>query len=312
MSVELRHLRAFIAVAEDKNFRRAADRLNIAQPALSRTIRDLEGLLGVRLFDRTTRMVTMTAAGIAFLPEARDVLEHVAAAIRVAHRVNEGDLGTISVGFNDFAINDALPKIVRDFRSRYPDVEVELRSMSSPDMAEALRKRRLDVGFLFGAHLVSNLEFQIVRREQLICLLPRGHKLAANSEINLASLAPEPFVLGAVNSWATFLDLVDSICMSAGFRPRVVQEAAHSDGIVNLVAAGVGVSIYVNARWLKTRHDVAVRPFREDMPSVASVVAWHPDLKSKTLQNFIAVVREVTSNMDAEPSKRSVQRRPDR
>ncbi|MGE6744283.1 LysR family transcriptional regulator [Allorhizobium pseudoryzae] len=309
MSVELRHLRAFIAVAEDNNFRRAAERLNIAQPALSRIVRDLEVLLGVRLFDRTTRMVTMTSAAKAFLPEARDVLEHVAAAVRVARRADEGDLGTLSVGFNDFAINDSLPKIIRDFRSRYPGIEIELRSMSSPDMADALRKRRLDIGFLFGAHLVNNLEFQVVRREQLVCLLPRGHPLAAMRVIDLASLASEPFVMGAAKSWATFLDLVDASCMAAGFRPRVVQEASHSDGIVNLVAAGIGVSIYVNARWLKTRHDVVVRPFRQEMPSVASVAAWHPDLKSRALQNFIAVAREVASDANAKPGKDRAPRR---
>ncbi|UCI31780.1 LysR family transcriptional regulator [Mesorhizobium sp. B4-1-4] len=295
MSVELRHLRAFIAVATEGNFRRASERLHIAQPALSRTIRDLEQLLEVQLFERTTRSVTLTAAGRAFLPEVSDLLEHVTAAIRVARRVEEGDLGNLSVGFNDFAINDSLPKIIRDFRSRHPGVEIELRSMSSPDMADALRKRRLDIGFLSGEHLLAGLQYEVLRRERLICLLPSGHALAGSRTIDLTALAAEPFVLGATGSWDTFIDVVDAFCMSGGFRPRVVQEAANSDGIVNLVAAGMGISIYVDAAWLKVREDVVVRPFRQEPPPVASVAAWHPDLKSKALQNFIAVARETLS-----------------
>lgn len=302
MSIELRHLRVFLAVAKEGNFRRAAERLNIAQPALSRTIRDLEQLLGVQLFERTTRSVSLTAAGRLFLPEVSDLLEHLATAIRVARRVEEGDLGSLSVGFNDFAINDSLPKIVRDFRSRNPGIEIELRSMSSPDMADALRKRHLDIGFLSGEHLLGGLEYQVLRREKLICLLPSGHALAGARVIDLAALAAEPFVLGAMGEWDTFIDVVDAFCMSAGFRPRVVQEAAHSDGIVNLVAAGMGISIYVDATWLKVRRDVVLRPFRQNPPPFASVAAWHPDLKSKALQKFVALARETSLASERNPA----------
>lgn len=295
MSIKIHHLRAFVAVAEELNFRRAAERLHLAQPALSRTIKDMENNLGVRLFERSTRMVIMTPAATLFLPEARDVLDHLSAAIRIAQRVDGGDLGTLSVGFNDFAINDLLPAIVMEFRTRYPSITIDLRSMDSPEMAEALTKRRLDIGFLNGAHLVTNLESQVLRQEQLVCLLPRRHQLAGNSSIHLKSLAAESFVMGTAGSWDTFLNVVNAFCMSAGFRPRVVQEASHSDGIVNLVAAGVGVSIYVEAKWLRSRDDVLVRPFVEETPVLASVVAWHPELKSKTLQNFIAVTREIVT-----------------
>ncbi|MBN9237950.1 MULTISPECIES: LysR family transcriptional regulator [Phyllobacteriaceae] len=292
MTIELRHLRVFVAVAKEGNFRRAAERLNIAQPALSRTIRDLEQLLGVQLFERTTRSVVLTAAGQVFLPEVNDLLEHLAAAIRVTRRVEEGDLGSLTVGFNDFAINDSLPKIIRDFRSLNPGIEIELRSMSSPDMADALRKRRLDIGFLSGEHLVAGLEYEVLRRERLICLLPRGHALADAAAIDLTALAEEPFVLGATGSWDTFIDVVDAFCMSAGFRPRVVQEAAHSDGIVNLVAAGMGISVYVDAAWLKIRQDIVLRRFHQHPPPFATVAAWHPDLKSKALQKFVALARK--------------------
>jgi DNA-binding transcriptional LysR family regulator len=293
MSIELRHLRAFIAVAEELNFRRASERLPLAQPALSRTIRDMEAILGIWLFERSTRVVQLTPAAQSLLPEAREMLDHLAAAIRNAQRVESGDIGSLVVGFNDFTINDALPAIVMRFRGLYPETSVDLRSMTSPEMAEALRKRRLDIGFLTGAHLVTDLASFVIRHERLVCLLPRGHPLASRSSVSLASLAREPFVMGAAGPWRIFLDVVNAVCMQAGFRPRIVQEAVNSDGIVNLVAAGVGVSIYVDARWVKTRRDVVVRSFVEATPIVSSVAAYHPELKSKTLENFIAVARNI-------------------
>lgn len=298
MPVELRHIRAFIAVAEDLNFRKAAERLHMAQPVLSRIVRSLEMEIGFQLFERSTRMVALTAAGRAFLPEARLVLDTLVAAVRIARRVDQGDLGTLVVGFNDFAINDSLPRIIRNFLTRYPDMEVELRSMSSPDMADALRKRRLDIGFLFGAHLVSGLKFQVLRHERLVCVLPRDHPLADEPSIDLTSLAGEPFVMGGASAWHTFIEIVDTFCMAAGFRPRVIQEAAHSDGIVNLVAAGVGVTMYVDAEWLRTRPDVVVRPFIQEVPPMTSVVAWHPDAASKAIRNFIEAADEMVRAQD--------------
>lgn len=293
MSIEIRHLRAFVAVAEELNFRRAAERLHLAQPALSRTIRDMESLMGVTLFERSTRSVRPTPAGASFLAEAREMLEQLEAAIRNAQRFEHGELGTINVGFNDFAINDALPPIIMRFRSRYPDISVNLRSMSSPEMADAIRKRRLDIGFLTGAHLVGDLSHLVLREERLVCVLPKGHRLAAQNQIAIASLASESFVTGAASSWRIFLDVVNAYCMQAGFLPHVAQEAAHSDGIVNLVAAGVGVAFYIEADWVKARRDVIMRPLMGNPPVVVSVAAWHPELKSRILENFVSVTREV-------------------
>lgn len=295
MSIEIRHLRAFVAVAEDLNFRRAAERLNVAQPALSRTIRDMESLMSVKLFERSTRSVRLTPAGTSFLVEAREMLEQLTAAIRNTQRFESGELGTLNVGFNDFAINDALPPIVMRFRSRYPDISVNLHSMSSPEMADAIRKRRLDIGFLTGAHLVGELSHQVLRKERLVCLLPKGHRLASQKTIAIASLAGEPFVTGASDGWQSFLDVVNAYCMSAGFLPRVAQEASHSDSIVNLVAAGMGVSIYIDAAWVKERRDVVMRPLAEKPPIVVSVAAWHPNLKSRILENFVRVTQEVVA-----------------
>lgn len=306
MSIDIRHLRAFVAVAEDLSFRRASERLNLAQPALSRTIRDMESLMAVKLFERSTRNVRLTPAGAAFLGEARELLAQLTAAIRNVQRFETGELGSLNVGFNDFAINDALPPIVMRFRTRYPDINVNLHTMSSPDMADSIRKRRLDIAFLTGVHLVSDLSHVVLRREQMVCLLPKGHRLAAERTISIASLAHEPFVIGAAQGWQSYLDVVNAYCMQAGFLPRVAQEASHSDSIVNLVAAGMGVSIYIDADWVKARQDVVMRPLREKPPVVVSVAAWHPDLKSRILENFVAVTREIAGQKLAHPRKSRV------
>ncbi|WP_119302300.1 LysR family transcriptional regulator [Dongia deserti] len=311
MSIELRHLRAFVAVAEELNFRRASERLHVAQPALSRTIRDLEDLMGVTLFERSTRVVRLTPAAMSFLTEAREILDHLSAAVRNAQRFESGEMGSLTVGFNDFAINDALPPIVMRFRTRFPNVNIDLRSMTSPEMAEAIRKRRLDIGFLTGAHLVGDLPNLVLRRDWLVCLVPRNHPLTSGSAVSLSQLAQEPFVMGAAATWGIFHDVVNAYCMSAGFRPRIVQEAAHSDGIVNLVAAGVGISIYIDARWVRARRDVVMLPFVERPPLIASLAAWHPDLKSKIVENFVGVTRTVVA-ASSRPHRRAANVAPEK
>ncbi len=290
MPIEMRHLRAFVAVAEDLNFRKAAARLHTAQPALSRTILDAELILGLRLFDRSTRVVRLTPAAAAFLPEARDILERLEISIRTAQRTARGELGTLHIGYNDFAIPGLLPTILMDFRTRYPEINVALKMMTSPQMAEMIRSRSLDIGFLTGAHLVGDLASATLLDERLVCVLPRGHRLAGHAAVDVRDLADEAFVMGARTGWDIFLEVVDRFCGAAGFRPRIVQEADYSNGIVGLVAAGFGLSIYVERSWLYARDDIAVRPFTARTPPVATVAAWHPELRSTVVSNFVRTI----------------------
>jgi DNA-binding transcriptional LysR family regulator len=292
MSIDIRHLRAFIAVAEELNFRRASERLLMAQPALSRTIMDAESLVGFRLFDRSTRVVRLTPAGTVLLAQSRDILERLEAAIKTARRVERGELGTLQVGYNDFAINGLLPAILMHFRRTYPNVNLNLRSLTSPEMAEMIRERSLDIAFLTGANLAADLASTVMRQERMVCLLPKGHRLADSPAVPLRELAHEPFVMGARAGWRSYLELVDGFCMKAGFKPKIVHEADFSDGIVGLVAAGMGVSIYVEGQWLNAR-DLVVRRFVEEPPEVYTIAAWHPELRSSVLGNFVAAVQAV-------------------
>jgi DNA-binding transcriptional LysR family regulator len=287
MMLELRHLRAFTAVAEELSFSRAAARLHIAQPALSRIVRDAEAILGFPLFKRSTRVVRLTAAGSAFLIEASDILGRMEIAVRTAHRTAHGELGALYIGYNDFAIPGLLPNILKGFRTSYPEVNVSLKMLTSPQMAEMIRQRSLDIGFLTGTHLVADLSSQLLVNERLVCLLPKDHRLAHMQVMDLCSLADEPFVMGASPGWDIFLEIVRQFCREAGFEPRIVQEADYGSGIVELVGAGLGVSIYVERPWLQSRDDIVVRHFTRNQPAIATIAAWHPDLCSEVASNFV-------------------------
>ncbi|MCP5155568.1 MAG: LysR family transcriptional regulator [Ectothiorhodospiraceae bacterium] len=288
MGIELRHLAAFVAVAESLHFRRAAERLHVAQPALSRTIAQLEARLGARLVERSTRNVRLTEAGRVLLPEARATL---AAADRAVHRtraVSEGTVGHLSVTYMDFAINGPLPAILARFRATHPDVEITLRHLWTERQREAVLAGEVDIGFLIGPFDAPGVRSVVVRRERLCVVLPAAHRLAAAERVPLGHLRDEPFVLGNLEAWAPFRRLVDDACRAVGFTPRVVQEAYNSDGIFGLVAAGLGVTVYVDGGARRYRPaDVVVRPLADVGVEVATTAAWRADNRSPVLARFV-------------------------
>lgn len=295
MSVELRHLRAFHAVASELNFRRASERLHIAQPAVSRTIKDLEALLGVTLLQRTTRVVGLTDAGRSFQKGTRDLLNQLDRSIQRAQRVQNGMAGELRVGFNDFAINGDLPEIIRLFRQAAPEVEVSLSEATSPEMVDLLLDGTLDVGFYMGPHHHPRLERLIVREERLVCVLPSSHRLATRDAVSIVDLASEPFVLGSFQTWRVFHRLLRDFCRAYGFDPPLIQEAVHSDGIMALVAAGIGITLYVDAEWIHGRRGVVVRPLKESPPRIVTQGAWRRDRRRRNapLDQFVTAARSV-------------------
>jgi DNA-binding transcriptional LysR family regulator len=245
MNIELHHLRYFVAVAEDLHFRRAAERLRIAQPALSRSIKWLEGELGATLLRRTTRNVALTDAGQIFLDEIRPALAQIERAQRLAQSAAAGETGRLSVAYMDFAINGPLPAILNTFRIAHPGVTIDLAHMWTERQREAITAGDIDIGFLIGPFAAPGIESMTVLDERFVVVLPESHPLAENRRIRLADLRAEPFILGASAFWGPYRRMVDELCLAAGFTPIVVQEAHNSDGIFGLVAAGMGVSIYV-------------------------------------------------------------------
>src|SRR3954453_15892050 len=194
--MELRHLRYFVAVAEELHFGRAARRLQLAQPPLSRQIQGLEQELGVRLLERTKRHVELTPAGKVFLEHARKLLTEADHAVAAARRAARGEIGRLAIGFVGAATYSALPELLRVFHTRFPDVELVLYEMTSAHQHDALREGRIEVGFVRPAIPDDTLARRVARGEPLVAALPAGHRLARRDEpIPLSDLAGEPFIL---------------------------------------------------------------------------------------------------------------------
>ena len=242
--MELRHLRYFQAVAEERHFGRAAARLHMAQPPLSQQIRRLEEELGVTLLRRSTRKVELTAAGDAYLGRVREILAAVDEAGEEAHRIDAGLEGRLVVGCVGSATYSLLPALARALREELPGVDFAFRGeMLVPDLADALRSRDIDLALLRPPLDHADLSLRLLRRERLIVALPEGHRLASRERIRLADLEREDLVVHAGRGRSVMYDAVIELCRGAGFDPRVRHEVAETSTLVTFVAAGLGVAL---------------------------------------------------------------------
>ncbi len=287
---DLRYMRYFIAVAEELNFRRAAERLRVAQPAISRAIRDLESDLETRLLERTNRRVELTDAGQVFLEGCRRVASDIEALIEDTVRARDGEIGHVRIGYTDFAINGALPAVLQDFRARFPEVSVDLVHMVTATQLDALRRGEIDVGFVTGPMAEPGLEHLVVQNERLVVVLPETHPLTRLPAVPLRKLAGEPFVTGQAAHWQHFLSHMVRICHGAGFEPRIVQEAYNSEGIFGLVAANMGISLHVEGAHNHIRRGVAIRPLSDCDHRVPTEAIWRSDKPSAARERFIETV----------------------
>ena len=244
MRIELRHLRYFVAVAEECHFGRAAARLNMAQPPLSQQIKQLETELGVQLFVRSTRRVELTPAGRRYLERATSILGAVTEAGDEAVRINAGLLGRVAIGFTGSATYELLPNLARALRVDLPDIDLDLKGeMLTPSQVDALLNHRLDLGILRPPVRNPDLIVRILRREPLIAVLPETHVLAAEPSVSLADLRRDPFISYPSHQRSVVYDAVFDACQRAGFTPAVVQEVAETATLVSFVAAGLGVAL---------------------------------------------------------------------
>ena len=242
--MELRHLRYFVAVAEERHFGRAAARLHMAQPPLSQQIRNLEAELGVVLLRRTTRRVDLTAAGEAYLARARAILADVDDAAAEAGRVAEGMVGRVVLGCVGSATYSLLPALARTLREELPGIDFAFRGeMLVPDQVAALIDGRIDLALLRPPVDEAALRVTTLRREGLIVALPEGHRLAARKRLRVADLRDEDLVVHAGQGRSVMHGLVTALCREAGFEPRVRHEVAETSTLVTFVAAGLGVAL---------------------------------------------------------------------
>ena len=292
MNIELRHLRAFVSVAEELQFRRAAERLHIGQPALSRTIQWLEQEIGTPLFRRTTRNVDLTEAGHAFLGEARHALQVIDRGAVQARRAAEGAIGHLTVAYMDFAILGPLPGILEQFRRRHPGVTVDLTHMPTSRQRSAIAEGAIDIGFLIGPFQAKGFSALTVNRERHLAVLPRRHRLAGKPEIALPDLSEEPFVLGSTDFWRAYRAIVGDLCLAAGFQPRIVQEASTSDGIFGLVGARMGVTLYPECARTVRRPGLTLRPLTGIRSRVPTVAVWRKTIDKPVVSRFVEVLRD--------------------
>ena len=294
--MELRHLRYFVAVGEEQHVGRAAVRLHIAQPALSRQIQDLESEIGFLLLDRLPRGVRLSAAGTLFLNDARRILQDVEEAKRRAERVARGKAGTLRIGIaTALSWHRLVVDAVREFRRREPDVELVVHHLLSVHQVEAVLSGRLDVGF--AASITpwrKELAHSQVAQDRILLAVPRGDPLAKQRTIRLRDLQNIPFIW--FQRWAnpTFDDQLLGACARGGLKaPRIVQEAADRDTQLGLVQCRVGIAwMTESARWHCPR-GVVLRPVVDMQLRMIFNLVWKKDNMSALLRNFVAQVESV-------------------
>jgi DNA-binding transcriptional LysR family regulator len=290
--MELRHLRSFTVLADERHFGRAAARLHIAQPALSQQIKQLERELGVSLFTRSTRRVEPTEAGLRFAEHARTVLGDVARAETEMELLASGHAGRVSVGFIGTATYDVLPRVAREVRRELPDVELELRGeLLSPQLVTGLADHTYDVALMRPDPLNSgDLTVRQLRSERLVAVLPSGHALAGRRRIPLSALADEAFVMHPSGHRSSMHARVLEACADAGFTPDPVLEVGETATLVVFVAAGLGVALVpepVRSLGLDGVAYVALT----DPPSVDLVLATRSGDESPAVAQVGAVIR---------------------
>ncbi len=289
--MELRHLRYFIAVAEELHFSRAAERLHIAQPPLSQQIQQLEAELGVELFHRKTkRQVQLTEAGRVFLQSAYQLLAHLESTIQVTRRTGRGEIGQLRVGFISPAIYSILPIILQEFRQQFPDVELVLQELTTAEQEQALRDRRIDVGFVYLPLEDADLSYLCIQKEALIVALYQTHCLAQQEPIAVQSLANEPFILFPRHLGIGLYDGIMALCQQGNFTPKIAQEAIQMQTIIGLVATGMGVAIVPSSLQNLQRTGLVYQAIAHQTPVIETAIVWYGKEETPVLRQFLKVV----------------------
>jgi DNA-binding transcriptional LysR family regulator len=275
--VELRHLRYFLAVAEELHFGRAAEHLHIVQPALSKQIAALEKELGVRLLERTKRRVELTEAGRAFLADARNVLAQADLAADRARSAGRGERGVLAVGFIPPALNSVLPPALNRYRHEHPDVRLVLRELPNRAAIDGVLADRIHISFVRVPFDEHGLCCEPVYEEPVVVALPSDHPLAALEAVPLAALCDEAFVLIPRSQEPELHDYYIALCQEAGFSPHLVHEVSSTLVGVGLVASGVGVAFVPSSTRVMSRVGVTYRPLRDPTPRFRLAAIWRQD-----------------------------------
>lgn len=292
--MEIRWVHAFVAVAEELHFGRAAARLQMAQSPLSQTIRKLEKDLGVTLFERSTRSVALTSAGHAFIPHAYRLLENVDTARHAARSSSGGVYGRIRIGFTGVLNHKSLPPFTRALRQRYPHVELSLvgRIMTREAVVQ-LESGALDLAFVGLPVESTSVDTRLIRREAFGVVLPADHRFAGAAEIDLRELIEDGFVTTPLSAGSSLQEVAMRACLDAGFRPRIVQEITDPYMILMLVAAGVGVALMPSGVAEILPPGTVFVHLSGEEKYMNHAIAWSPRNASEALRVALGVSEEI-------------------
>ncbi|MFA6714753.1 MAG: LysR substrate-binding domain-containing protein [Victivallales bacterium] len=294
--MELTHLRYFIAVAEELHFGRAAAKLHIAQPPLSQQIKRLEDELEIKLFNRTSRRVELSAAGKIFLPEARGIVEQADKTLALMTGLSQGQSGYLAIAFNETAINTFLPAAIKKFTGRYPEVKLSLEESGIVEQFNALDEKRIHLGFMRPlGYDIEAYSKRLLLREEYVLALPAEHKLCAYSSLTLDMLRHEPLILLPQSRYKYLRDCFDKSFRRCGFEPDIVQELNSKHTTLALVKEGVGLALVPESNMVCSPGGVEFRKLNSDLPTVEIFALWRPENDSPLIKNFLDLIPDAIS-----------------
>lgn len=299
--MELKRFRSFVATAEELHVGSAAERLGIAQPALSQQIKVLEAALGVRLFHRVRRGIELTEAGEAFLREIRAVIAQADKAVEIARGVGRGERGQIEIGYVGSAMMEpSLPKLIGLFRERYPAIELRLTKMAVRSQIEAIEDSRLDIGFVRGVALDvgKSLRQEVFSRVRLVAAVPASKGAALGTDATLARLAQEPFiVLQETKEEGFFAQTTIARCRAAGFEPKITLRVGEVSSLIGLVASGQGVGLVPDLMVGLAMPNVQFCRFPELVTPIELYLVCRTDTRSLAVKNLLAMSKDPISDV---------------
>ncbi|NJL39350.1 MAG: LysR family transcriptional regulator [Leptolyngbyaceae cyanobacterium SM1_4_3] len=292
--MELRQLHYFVATAEELHFGRAADRLQMTQPALSKQIAALEKELDVQLLARTKRVVQLTTAGQVFFERAKYVLLQVDETIQLTKRTARGEEGVLTIGFTTTAMYTILPALSRRFRDRHPQVALNLLELSTEAQVAALNQGEIDLAFLHPPIDLRGLSIYPISEESFIAVLPQQHPLAKQAYITLDALARESFILHPRKEGPVLYDGFIQLCHQSGFHPKIVREVSPHQTRICLVAAGMGITFVPKSVQSLVSADVVCRPVEDVAIKLQFAAAWRQNRTTPTVQRFLELLQDVS------------------
>jgi DNA-binding transcriptional LysR family regulator len=289
--MNLQQFRYFVALGEELHFRRAAERLNLSQPALTRSIQQLEQAVGLQLVKRNNRNVALTPAGEKYLEGLKSMLSIFEGTTNRARRAAMGEAGTVRISYTDIAVVGILPLVVSTFREAHPNIAIHANHGCTQAQIDDLEIGKLDMGFFTGPWSQEGYSTWVVQQDSFVAVLPAQHRLASATTLRLTDFAEEPFVLGEPRFWTHYHEHLYRYCRRVGFEPRVVQYASNNEGILGLVACGMGVSIQAESIRAYGRSNIVMRYLESEIAKVPTIAAWRTEPADTITQRLVAHVK---------------------